>query len=216
LARILSEKGWFNPVLPKSRKIINNPTFEELRSLVAEMPQSEMTNCRNYNVNTRITARSAESTFIVSDKDIGQKRISRKDYEQIEKLQDEYVAKKEMILIDGCIGPDADSQVGCRLLVDKENANIAAMQQQLYFSLAVKTNHELTVIDTPNLTIQGYPNDCLITVDLDTYTTRIIGSDYFGESKKGGLRMWNMSIIPVGLDYMQAAKCIRMSMVKRN
>jgi phosphoenolpyruvate carboxykinase (ATP) len=198
LARILSEKGWFNPVLPKSRKIINNPTFEELRSLVAEMPQSEMTNCRNYNVNTRITARSAESTFIVSDKDIGQKRISRKDYEQIEKLQDEYVAKKEMILIDGCIGPDADSQVGCQLLVDKENANIAAMQQQLYFSPTVKTNHELTVIDTPNLTIQGYPNDCLITVDLDTYTTRIIGSDYFGESKKGGLRMWNQYVYNTG------------------
>jgi phosphoenolpyruvate carboxykinase (ATP) len=28
-------------------------------------------------------------------------------------------------------------------------------------------------------------------VDLDHYVTRVLNSDYFGESKKGGLRMWN-------------------------
>ena len=28
-------------------------------------------------------------------------------------------------------------------------------------------------------------------MDLDHYVTRVLNSDYFGESKKGGLRMWN-------------------------
>jgi phosphoenolpyruvate carboxykinase (ATP) len=31
----------------------------------------------------------------------------------------------------------------------------------------------------------------VIAVDLDSYVTRVLNSDYFGESKKGGLRMWN-------------------------
>src|SRR5262249_28146302 len=49
----------------------------------------------------------------------------------------------------------------------------------------------LTVIDTPNLAAPGFPDDRLIAVDLDSGVTRVLNSDYFGESKKGGLRMWN-------------------------
>src|SRR5262249_36489742 len=38
---------------------------------------------------------------------------------------------------------------------------------------------------------RGYPNDRVIAVDLTSNVTRVLNSDYFGESKKGGLRMWN-------------------------
>ena len=47
------------------------------------------------------------------------------------------------------------------------------------------------MIYTPGLKAEGYPDDRLIAVDLDHYVTRVLNSDYFGESKKGGLRMWN-------------------------
>ena len=50
---------------------------------------------------------------------------------------------------------------------------------------------ELTVVYTPNLKADGYPDDRLIAVDLEQGVTRVFNSDYFGESKKGGLRMWN-------------------------
>lgn len=56
----------------------------------------------------------------------------------------------------------------------------------------------MKVIYTPHLFASGYPNDRVIAVDLTTYTTRILGSDYFGESKKGGLRMWNQIIFEAG------------------
>ena len=67
------------------------------------------------------------------------------------------------------------------------------MQQQLYFDARRREEHEpeLTVIYTPNLKAEGYPDDRLITVDLENGVTRVFNSDYFGESKKGGLRMWN-------------------------
>ena len=47
------------------------------------------------------------------------------------------------------------------------------------------------VIYTPNLAAPGYTDDRLIAVDLENGVTRVLNSDYFGESKKGGLRMWN-------------------------
>jgi phosphoenolpyruvate carboxykinase (ATP) len=73
------------------------------------------------------------------------------------------------------------------------------MQQQLYFEPGDDDfEPELTVIYTPNLTAEGYPNDRLITVDLDLGVTRVLNSDYFGESKKGGLRMWNKLVYDRG------------------
>src|SRR3954453_17417794 len=66
------------------------------------------------------------------------------------------------------------------------------MQQQLYFDPDPDAHEpELTVVYTPNLKADGYPDDRLIAVDLEQGVTRIFNSDYFGESKKGGLRMWN-------------------------
>ena len=38
----------------------------------------------------------------------------------------------------------------------------------------------------------------MIAVDLDANVTRVLNSDYFGESKKGGLRMWNNIVFEKG------------------
>jgi len=57
---------------------------------------------------------------------------------------------------------------------------------------------ELSLIYTPNLPMPGYPDDRLIAVDLEAGVTRIMNSDYFGESKKGGLRMWNALVYERG------------------
>ena len=185
-------------MIPKAKNVIKNPSNEELRAMAAEMPQAVKTNKDNFNVNTRVTARSAESTFFVSDVEMGQKRMPRKEYEAIARMQDEYIAANEMVLIEGAIGPDADFNVKCNLFIEKKNANIAAMQRQLYFPPLHKSVQEMQVIMTPNLFAPAYPNERVIVVDLDVYTTRVLGSDYFGESKKGGLRMWNQVVYNAG------------------
>jgi hypothetical protein len=53
---------------------------------------------------------------------------------------------------------------------------------------------DTTVIYTPNLPAPGYPDDRVIVVDLTSNVTRVLNSDYFGESKKGGLWMWNTHV----------------------
>jgi phosphoenolpyruvate carboxykinase (ATP) len=100
-----------------------------------------------------------------------------------------------MLVIDGYIGNDPQYRVAARLYIEASNANIAGMQQGLYFDNegagGPDWEPELTVIYTPNLPAPGFPNDRVIAVDLDAGVTRVLNSDYFGESKKGGLRMWN-------------------------
>ena len=105
-----------------------------------------------------------------------------------------------MLVVDGYIGNDPEFRTPARLYIEAANANIAGMQQQLYFSPAdgEELEPELTVIYTPNLKAEGYPDDRLIAVDLEQGVTRVFNSDYFGESKKGGLRMWNKLVYDRG------------------
>jgi phosphoenolpyruvate carboxykinase (ATP) len=91
--------------------------------------------------------------------------------------------------------------VPTRLLVELRNANIAGMQHVLYFHDGAEIadfEPELIVVYTPNLAVDGYPDDRLIAVNLDLNVTRVFHSDYFGESKKGGLRMWNKLVYDRG------------------
>jgi phosphoenolpyruvate carboxykinase (ATP) len=168
----------------------HNPTPDELRAFTEEMPEARLTEYRNVNVQTKVLSRSAGSTFVV-DRESSGKTMSRADYDTIAAMQDAYIADNDMIVIDGYIGNDTHMRTAARLVMEKRYANIAGMQQKLYFERTDDADPEVQVIYTPGLRAEGYPDDRLIAVDLDNYTTRVLNSDYFGESKKGGLRMWN-------------------------
>jgi phosphoenolpyruvate carboxykinase (ATP) len=97
----------------------------------------------------------------------------------------------DAIVLDGYIGDHPDARVRTRLIVDRRNANLAAMQRLLYFPADDDAAPELTVLYTPHLDVPGFPDDRIIAVDLDAGVTRVMNSDYFGESKMSGLRMWD-------------------------
>ncbi len=167
-----------------------NPTPEELRSFTEAMPQARRTEFGNLNVQTVVTSRSAASTHVVGGPSSG-KTMTREAFEEIAATQDAYLADRDVIVIDGYIGNDPEMRTAARLTIEKANANIAGMQQKLYFERTDGAEPDVQVIYTPNLTAPGYPDDRLIAVDLENGVTRVLNSDYFGESKKGGLRMWN-------------------------
>ena len=179
--------------LPKAVRVIENPTSDELQALAARMPKARRTRFGNLNVQTQVLARSKASTFLVTDEPDGQNQaISHDECARWAEIQDAYIAGQEMVQIDGYVGNDPEFRVGARLFVEAANANIAAMQRQLYFPADEDDfEPELTVVYTPNLRADGFPDDRLIAVDLELGVTRVFNSDYFGESKKGGLRMWN-------------------------
>jgi phosphoenolpyruvate carboxykinase (ATP) len=177
----------------------DNPTPEELRAFTEAMPQSRITEFDNVNVQTRVTSRSAASTHVVTDdpSTASGKTMTRREYERVARMQDDYLARQDIVVIDGSIGNDPDFRTPARLTIEKANANIAGMQQKLYFPRS-GGDPEVQVIYTPNLPAPGYADDRLIAVDLENKVTRVLNSDYFGESKKGGLRMWNRIVYDRG------------------
>src|SRR5947199_3249395 len=186
--------------LPVAASVVENPDPPTLKQLAARMPNARPTRHGNLNVQTEVVNRSKGSTFIVTDEPDGQNQaISREEGERWAELQDEYIAGQEMVVVDGYIGSDPEFRVAARLYIEAANANIAGMQQQLYFSAeGEELEPELTVIYTPNLKAGGFPDNRLIAVDLEQGVTRVLSSDYFGESKKGGLRMWNKLVYDRG------------------
>jgi len=186
--------------IPASKRLIENPTAEQLRELTARMPNARRTSFDNYNVHTRVDSRSTKNTYIVTDRpeEHTAQTVTPEEGRKWAKLQDEYIREQEMVLLDGIIGNDPSFLTPARLIIEAGNANIAGMQRHLYYRPAGGQQPEVTMIYTPNLTAPGYPNDRLILVDLDAGITRVINSDYFGESKKGGLRMWNKKVYDAG------------------
>jgi len=172
--------------------IYDNPSPDELRKFTEEMPQTRITEFDNVNVQTQVLSRSAASTHVVTEdpSTTSGKSITRAEYDRLAMLQDEYLATRDLVQIDGYIGNDPTFRTAARLTIERANANIAGMQQKLYFPRE-GGEPEVHVIYTPNLPVPGYPDDRMIAVDLENNVTRVFHSDYFGESKKGGLRMWN-------------------------
>jgi phosphoenolpyruvate carboxykinase (ATP) len=189
--------------LPPARTLRYNPSARELQALTSHMPQARRTSFGNYNVQTKVVSRSSESTYLVTDDptETTGKSIPRAEAARVAALQDAYVAEQPMLVIDGYLGNDPEQRSRVRLYIEEANANIAGMQQQLYFPPDAPADEwlpELSLIYTPNLAMPGYPDDRLISVDLAAGVTRVMNSDYFGESKKGGLRMWNALVYQRG------------------
>jgi phosphoenolpyruvate carboxykinase (ATP) len=185
--------------LPAARSAERNPDPGRLRQLALErMPRVTVTEFDNLNYQAQVTARLKNSTFFVSDVEINQNRMPRAEAAEWATRQDAHIADQEMLVVEGYIGPDPDFRTGCRLYIEASQPNIAAMQTHLYFPADEEWSPEFNVIYTPSLPAPGKPDDRLILVDLDHQVTRVFGSDYFGESKMGGLRMWNRLVYDAG------------------
>jgi phosphoenolpyruvate carboxykinase (ATP) len=188
----------------KAASVEWNPTAARLRELTEQMPNSQVTEFGNVVVKARVDARSARSTFVVADSTNATKQtISRDEYDRVAAEQDAYLASAEVVVVDGYIGSDRAFRSRARLIMESAHANVAGMQQQLYYPVEAGYDPatwepDTTVIYTPGLAAPGYPDDRLIAVDLNENITRVLNSDYFGESKKGGLRMWNNIIFNRG------------------
>lgn len=189
-----------------ARSVEWNPSPERLRELAERMPNAYRTEYGNLDVLTEVHARSKGSTYIVTDDpaSVTDQSVNRAELDRIAVMQDGYIREHDMLVVDGYIGDDPEFRTRARLIIEAANANIAGMQQQLYFpgdwAYGEQPDSEpvTTVVYTPNLPVPGYPEERAILVDLDHNITRVLHSDYFGESKKGGLRMWNNIVFERG------------------
>ncbi len=190
---------------PFSVRYLDNPSQDELRKLSLQHERAILrTSVGSLDKVTRNKARQAKYTYVISEAGTedqwSQKIMGRARAAELIERQSAYIADAgELIAIDGYCGLGNHAQ-GVTWLYTPEGANIAGMQQVLAFPRsAVESDEQLAsafapqfrVIYTPNLFLEDMPGRQAIVVDMDNWTTHIMGPDYFGESKKAVLRMWN-------------------------
>lgn len=185
-----------------SANILRNPSQEELRTLTLKhTPAAQKTKYGNINKVARNKARMAAYTYVIAPTSDAAK-FSHQVMEpttaaELIAAQKAYIEKSgTLIAIDGYYGTGKNA-VGVEWLYTLEGANIAGMQQVLSFPRErVESKEQLAqpfaptfrIVFTPDFRPQVKGTQAIL-VDLQNWTTYIMGADYFGESKKGVLRM---------------------------
>ena len=110
--------------VPWLRRVLFAP-FRD--TLVSEARLSEFD---NYNVETKVLARSKASTFVVTDdpSQHSDQTISVADGEKCAKLQNQYITGQDLLLTHGFIGNEPPFRPPARLTIDHRNANLPAQQ----------------------------------------------------------------------------------------
>jgi len=99
--------------------IINNPSYHSLRQFTQEMPNAYLTIWDNFNIITRVKARSPQSTFIVGNNPSSLPNIDRIKHMQFAQLQDSYLHENGVIRIDGSIGISTQIRANVSLFIEK-------------------------------------------------------------------------------------------------
>ncbi len=192
---------------------IENPSQEELRKIALKhTPAIYKTAYGSLDKICRNKARMAKYTYVITSESnsslYSHNVIDPQRAQKLLDLQKEFIEDSgEIIQIDGYYGIEPGYAVPLQLLYTREIANVAGMQQVLTFPRSmVESPDELKrpfrplfrLVMTPGLMAPDMPGEQAIIVDLKNWTTHVIRADYFGESKKGILRMLNEYVYQKG------------------
>ncbi len=174
----------------KARRLFVNPSRSTLREWASKDEITTEYGSSSYI--TQIRSRSADKTYIVSEKTITGVFQTPWTTNQAAALQDQvhrYLEKRDVIQIDRVMG-NSDRQLTLRLYVTKQYARVAMMFTNLYYEPLVAqaqtpdSHIDFITVMVPELNTQ----DRKIFADVDQKVTYVTGSDYFGEAKKSFLR----------------------------
>jgi phosphoenolpyruvate carboxykinase (ATP) len=226
LRRIRPAEGPFAAWLsPYPVRIIEDPPPRRLRALaLLHTPAILKSRRSNLDKISRNKSRVERFTYIVApdeDRELYSSQTMPRERARatIERQRAYIQARGELIAINGYLGLGPEA-CPVQWLYSLEAANIAAMQQILAFPRAAVESARrrrrpfvprMRVVYTPGCPAEGLPGRQAILVDLEHWTTYILGPDYFGESKKAALRMLNEHVYrDGGLVLHAGAKAVRL------
>ncbi|MBN1417839.1 MAG: phosphoenolpyruvate carboxykinase, partial [Planctomycetes bacterium] len=178
--------------LLRDRLNVAHPTPEQVRAMAEQY--GTRTRFGNYNFVSTVKNRSAGLTVYVGGPAVQQKKLNPRQKEILRDLPKtiqavhEYMRKAPFICVDRTMGENGDFTPKCRLYVSvhrKEMARLSHMVSQTLFPGASTPGPQETVVIIP----EWQEKDRQILVFPEIGTTYVLGTDYFGEAKKGFLRM---------------------------
>ena len=118
----------------KAASVEWNPDPARLRELTEKMPNSQVTEFGNVVVKARVDARSTRSTFMVEDSTNATKQtITREEYDRVAAEPGRLHRRRARGRRRRLHRHRPGFRTRARLVMEAANANVAGMQQQLYY-----------------------------------------------------------------------------------
>lgn len=154
----------------------------------------QITEFGNVNFSTMVRNRSASLTVCVDEERRSARGLNPKQKEIVERLPQtieqlrEYLNKTPLVAVERVMGNNPVFTPRCRLYVSiqrKDSVRIAYMWGETLFETGKEARPELNIVYIP----EWPEKDRQILVFSKLGTSFVLGTDYFGEAKKGFLRM---------------------------
>jgi phosphoenolpyruvate carboxykinase (ATP) len=178
-------KEYFDRVIHENCQVVHNPSVDSLRQMAKH---HEVTTKHGHACYiTKIRSRSAKHTYHVNDGiELGkaQKPIDREQAREIYGQVLDYLKDKEMIQIDRRLGQHEDVHFNARLYVTRPYARLAHMWSRSLFEYPYGNGE---TVDLLSVHVPEWEETKIVVDPLEGFTL-ILGSDYFGETKKSFLR----------------------------
>ncbi len=206
-------KKAYENLKPFNVKYIENPSQREIRKIALKYtPATFITAYGNVNKITKNKARMAKYTYIIAPEEdahlYSHKIINPDKAQELLNRQKEFVEKQGVVIeIHGYLGLEYDYAVPCQCFYTFECANVAGMQQVLLFPREMVEPPDMLkkpfkplfrLVFTSGLYLEDMPGNQAMIVDLENWSHHVLYADYFGESKKGLLRMLNEYVYQKG------------------
>lgn len=175
-----------------SQSNVTCPSAEEIRSEAESFGLN--TKFDNYNFVSTTKNRSAGVTVYVGGPGVAHSTLTQKRKEILEnlpetlKLVHDYMKKAPLVKVETTMGDNDSFAPRCTLYVStyrKEMVRLAHMVRQTLFPRTDQPGPDFNIVYIP----EWQEKDRQILVFPEIGTTYVLGTDYYGEAKKGFLRM---------------------------
>lgn len=177
--------------LPSQPNVVH-ASAEEIRGM-AEM-HGQQTKFGNYSFVSSIKNRSAGATVYVGSPDVSHPTLTQKRKDVLHGLSDtlklvhSYLKKAPLVKVESTMGDNDCFAPRCTLYMSiyrKEMIRLAHMVRQTLFPRTDQPGPDFNIVFIP----EWQEKDRQILVFPELGVTYVLGSDYYGEAKKGFLRM---------------------------
>jgi phosphoenolpyruvate carboxykinase (ATP) len=187
----------FSELLELVRKLpdmpnVEHPSPEQLRTLSESF--GNLTEFGNYNFCSTVRNRSAGLTVYIGDESVQEKKLSKAKEEIVRNLPKtmrsviDYLPRVPLYSLTLTMGQNDSFSPHCNLFISRYRTDyirLAYMVNQTLFPRVDTPGPEMNLIDLP----EWQEKDRQILVFPEERLTLVLGSDYYGEIKKGFLRM---------------------------
>lgn len=173
-------------------KNVDHPDEEELREMAIE--HGTKTKFDNYSFVSTVKNRSAPLTVAIGSKEVMSTKLNERQKQILKNLPKtlkdvhEYVQKAPFVCVERSMGENDSFTPTCRLFISSQRREMVRLAYMVSETLPKKKDDKEPLLQLLHIP-EWQEKDRQVLVFPETGITYLLGTDYYGEDKKGFLRM---------------------------